>query len=229
MRPRLSRAALVTAGLVAVAGCVLVVVGGCGVATGFRLRSPVTLSCEAFYAKPPASEHVRLTDCRTRFFDASCRESAGAIQEVFAPVVPLREGETVDIRLVLATRNADARALIAEMRANEKQGDKMAGLAFLSKNAARMVVSRDLQGMLRRKIDRNDPTLRALKEIESNLAEDFAILDEGRRPGLLIPFVVVAAGLLLWALAALLLLRLWKKPAAAPAPAPPAPSAAATS
>lgn len=207
MRSGPSLAAALPSVLLAVAGCALVWVGGCGVATGFRLRSPRTLSCEEFYAKPPASEHVRLTGCRTRLFDASYRERFGAIQEVFAPVVPLREQETVDIRLVLATKDPDARALIKDMRELEKQGDKAAGFAFLSKNAARMVVSRDLQGMIRQGVDRNDETLRKLKEIESNLVEDFAILDEGRRPGLVMPLALIAGGLLCWGLAVRLLVR----------------------
>jgi hypothetical protein len=109
------------------------------------------------------------------------------------------------------------------MRALDKQGDQAAGFAFLAKNAGRMVASRDLSGMIRREVDRNDPTLRRLREIENNLVEDFIVLDEGRRPGLAVPLALICGGLLAWGAALVLVLRgrLSAPAADAPAPAPP--------
>jgi hypothetical protein len=181
--------------------------GGFGVVRGIGNREPQTLSCAEFYAQRPSAAWLRLTDCRIRLFDAAYRESFGAVREVLAPVVPTREDATIEIRLVVATRDPDALALVKEMRVLDKKDDPGAGLAFLAKNAKRMVASRDIQGTLRTEVDRGDPAFVKLRDLENNLVRDFAVLDEGRNPSLVGSLSLLAGALLLGALGLVLIAR----------------------
>jgi hypothetical protein len=182
-------------------GCLLFIViallwgGGQGVYVGMKNRQPTSLSCADFYAGRPKSEWLKLTGCRLSYLGATYRERFGDIREVFVPVLPVGERRDKTIRLVLATEDAETIALLKEMKKASEQ-DQKALFGFLAQNAKRLFVERDVEGTLQTGIDRSEKTMKKLRQAEKDLADDFAVLDEGKKPSLFASLALLGGGLL---------------------------------
>jgi len=96
----------------------------------------------------------------------------------------------------LATRDQEVVDLAKKMSKIDSK-DIKAMLGFVAENAKRLRYEKDVEGMVRSGIDRDDKVLKHLREKKEGLAADFVALDDGRKPGFLWSALLLGAGVLL--------------------------------
>jgi hypothetical protein len=184
---------------VAKLGCLLVIAliwaGGQGVYEAVRNRAPRVVSCSEAQTALPSEQWLHLTGCRVNVLGAAYKSRGNTpTGDIYIPITAAGGGGR-KTRLVLATHDPEIVALVREMSAIN-EGDKTAAFGFIAKNAARMVRTKDIEGMVEAGIDKNDKLHRRLKELNEDLESEFVVIDEGRRPGFLKSSLMLGGGVL---------------------------------
>jgi len=193
------------------AGCFFVVIvvaffwmGGQGLYTALLNRKPTVMSYDEYLRARPKATWLMLTNCRLALSDAAFKSYAGSKQptELYMPVKSQESRTNREVFVLLATRDPDLMATFAEMQNLKSETEER---EWVLKNKERVFPRRDVQGLVRFGIDLNDKDRRRLANLQSHLASDFIILDDGKRPelgkslGFLVAGMVLLIAIVAWA------------------------------
>jgi hypothetical protein len=214
-------------------GCLVVIgmlyAGGHGLWVGFRNRSPQTMTCAEAARTPPTADWVHLTGCRINLMDAVARESSSGEPrgDIYVPLRAAPKADTDNprtARFVLATRDPAIVAVLTEMSALDAN-DKSAFYGFMAKNLDRMIIDRDVRGVVRGGLLNDDRVTTRLKHMKLELAPDFVVLNDGEEPSLLWPLTLLGGGVAAIVMLGVIgsVMRSVEKEAAGPPPGGPPP------
>lgn len=169
--------------------------GGQGVYVGMKNRAPVEITVAEFIRAHPDAEWVTLKDARLNLLESAHRERLGKIAEIYIPVRPVGESEEAPVRILLETKNPET---IAALEKIKQAGDsEEEALDALAETADKLVVTRDISGLIQFGIDSDSKTRRKLSELDMNLADNFVILEEGAKPDLSMSVGLLVVGVLI--------------------------------
>jgi hypothetical protein len=170
-------------------GCVIILLfymGAQGIYTAIKNRNPAVMSCEQFANNKPKAAWLSITNCVLDLNDACYAtlkyKGAELPTELYIPVrsASAKEpGKEARDNIVLMTRDPALMKTIYEMEKipNEKEFKE-----WLARNADRLLVRRDVKGLVQFGVELKTEERRKLASLQDNLAKDFIILDEGKRP-----------------------------------------------
>ncbi len=169
-------------GCLALVSFVMLWGGGQGVYTWATNRQPVAMSCQDFVGAKPRAKWLRLTGCEVDLLGASYKQSIGGrIKEAYLPVRPPGEEDGAALHVLLSTRDDAMLSLLARMADIEEEKEL---LQFMLENRETLRQTRDVEGLMQFGIDLTSEDRAKLAGLDDSLAEDFAILAEGEKPGL---------------------------------------------
>ena len=147
--------------------------------TSSKLQS---FTIEEYLEQSPDDKWIEITGCTLDHSDAVWMESrfGDKIKEAYIPIyLPNDENEESNVKLLLAAKDPDTLDLVKQL--SQLDSDEEA-LKYAIANLDKIIVKRDVKGMVRFGIEMDDKEAREIKEISHNLADDFVILDEGMKP-----------------------------------------------
>ena len=171
----------------------LVLGGGQGLYEALRYRQPESLPCEEALRGPLPSRWVRLVGCRVNGAEAAWKThfTSPAI-DVYVPLIPKDPRTSKTVGLVLKTKDPELLDAVKDLAALDPK-DSKAVILFMVKNEKRLKLDKDITGMVDSGID--SKISRHLKELDRHLADDFAVIDEGRKPSFAKSGLLLLAGL----------------------------------
>ncbi len=184
-------------------GCILVIIvgglfwaGGQGLYTYFTNRKPTAISYQDYLKTKPKAVWLMLTNCVLAISRASYMTVAGAPAttsptEIFIPVRSSFDDDG-KVSVLLASRNPEYLATFAEMQNLESKSDAEAA-AWGTKNYQRIFPRRDVVGLVRFGMDRNDKDSK-LANLYKNAEQGMIIIDENKEPSLVTSLALVMAG-----------------------------------
>lgn len=165
--------------LVAFGALYMIWAGGQGLYTAVKNREPMELSCASYDDVKPNKEWLRLTGCELNVLEASYMEENGRVVELFIPARGPGEEEGDPIQVVLATKDETLTGLANEMAKIE---DEMELIQFFAEHRDRLYSTRQIEGLVRYGVNLDSGDREELMGLDENLASDFVIVDEGKRP-----------------------------------------------
>jgi len=200
----------------------LVVGGAQGLIVGLTNLRPTVVTIEEFSKARPGRGWYEMRGGQLDLTEAITESNriTGKITSAYVPVVPTSE-EASDgkVHLLLLTKDesvlktltdfqkaagaggglAGAVRRSKERREKKGQGDadqeNVAGaLTFLLQNCDTLILDRTVSGTIQFGIDAKSKDRRKLAAIDQDLAKDFAIMEDGKRPDLLFSVVCLVAG-----------------------------------
>ena len=157
--------------------------GGQMLYTGLVNRNPVEMTCAEYLEKRPAGKWVKLKDCELSHLErlAPTRFGRTTNTEVFIPVRPVGAASDAKISILLASKRQED--LDFSKGVESASGNEKTAIAFLLENIAKAKEQRDIEGVVRHGLDASsDKEVRKFKQASSDLADDFLIIDDGKRP-----------------------------------------------
>ena len=173
-------------------GCLLG--GGQGMYTWVTNREPKVYDIDTYLSTNPTAKWVRITGGWVDFSAATYKSFANtAPTELYLPVRSTNSPAGAKIQVLVATRDP------ALLDAMDKTRNMTAvnALRYLVEHQINPLVHRDVQGLLRYGIESDDKTMRKLKAVNNNLADDVVVLEEGKKPDFALSSALVCIGLLL--------------------------------
>ncbi|QEH38813.1 hypothetical protein OJF2_74230 [Aquisphaera giovannonii] len=193
---------------------VMVIGGGQGLYMGLVHRECRVLSYDEFVKEKPRHGWFQVNGCRLNLVEAMYRSKLiGGVKEAYIPVRGT-SGEDSPTHLLVLTKDPEILGTINDLRKLDK-GDEAAALKALAANRDRLVSTRDVKGMLQYGIDVKSRVGDRLSRLDSSLAPDYVILEEGKAPELGFSLFIFLGGL---ALSGYLAYRLFSRPSG-PSPA----------
>ncbi len=165
--------------IAAIGALYLMWMGGQGLYTSVKNRTPMELACEHYDDVKPNKEWLRLTGCDLNLMESSYKEENGKAVELFIPARGPGEKEGDPIYVLLATDDEDLLALTNEMMNFETERELM---NYFSKHRSKLHFKRDVQGLVRYGVDLDDSDRAELAGLDAALAPDFVIVDDGKDP-----------------------------------------------
>jgi len=133
---------------------------------------------------------VRLNGGRLEIADSIWSSGRGGITDIYVPLVDPSDPRIV--RVLVATRDDATHALVTEIADRERMKQDVDG--FVRANRARLSVQRDIEGVVRRGVDRDTATEQGIRQhAPFGLAPEFWVIDEGKRPSRL-PSIAAIVG-----------------------------------
>jgi hypothetical protein len=166
--------------LVAFGACYLMWMGGQGMYTSIKNRTPMELACENYDDVKPNKEWLKLTGCELNLLESSYMERSGKVVELFIPARGPGEEEGDPIHVLLATDDRELLALANEMMKLETDAQLM---SYFAKHRDQLYLRRDIEGLVRYGVDLDDDDRDDLQGLDESLAPGFVIVDDGKRPG----------------------------------------------
>ena len=154
--------------------------GGQGLYTSIKNRAPMELACEHYDDVKPNKEWLRLTGCELNVMESSYMEENGKVVELFIPARGPGEEEGDPIYVLVATDDKELLVLSNEMMNLETEAELM---RYFAKHRSQLHFKRDVQGLVRYGVDLDDSDRAELAGLDSALASDFVIVDDGNDPG----------------------------------------------
>jgi len=174
------------ASLMLVFACVIILLfgmGAQGIYTAMKNRKPVVMSWEDFSRLKPKAAWLTLTNCTIDLSSASYQtlryQNVEIPSELFIPVRSASEKEPVKDTILLATRDPELMKTVREM---ESQPSLEELKEWIARNTGRVFMRRDVQGLVQFGVELDRGEKRKLAKLQINLAPDFIILEEGKRP-----------------------------------------------
>ena len=177
---------------------IALLIGGVqGIYKANKNREPLVISAKDYLAKPPDGEWVTLTGATLNLLESAHRESIGGkIEEVFIPVRAGMDDRGV-VKVLLSTKDKETiSAMQSISSAGDKGGNEAAVFKALASNASQVFRTRDISGLVRFGIDADSKTRDKLAGLDMQLAKDFIILDEGKKPELGVSIGLFIMGLI---------------------------------
>jgi len=154
--------------------------GGQGLYTSVKNRTPMELACEHYDDVKPSKEWLRLTGCELNLMESSYMEEGGKAVELFIPARGPGEEEGDPINVLVATDDEELLAFMNEMMHLETERELM---GYFARHRSKLHVRRDVEGLVRYGVDLDDSDRAELAGLDDALASDFVIVDDGKRPG----------------------------------------------
>ena len=154
-------------------------VGGQGLYTSVKNRTPMELTCGSYDEVRPNKEWLKLTGCTLNLLESSYMEENGEVVELFIPARGEGEEEGDPIYVLVASKDEELIAATNEIMALESD---RAVLNYFAQNRHRLLVKRDVDGLVRYGVDLDDSDRAELAGLDESLAEDFVIVDDGKTP-----------------------------------------------
>jgi hypothetical protein len=153
--------------------------GGQGLYAVVKNRTPAEIPCGDYEDVMPSQEWLRLTGCSLDVLDSSYMENNGRIVELFIPARGRggREGDVIYV--LVATKDETLLSVANRMMEIEDEAEAM---RFYLENRGTLTATRDVEGLVRYGVDLDDDHREQLAGLDSTLAPNFVILDEGKKP-----------------------------------------------
>jgi hypothetical protein len=167
-----------------------------GIYTALKNRNPISMSCEDYARTKPKTAWLAITNCVLDLNDACYAtlkyQNVEVPTELFIPVRSANSKERMKDNILLATRDPE---LMKTLRELESLPSKAKLEAWLTRNANRLLVHRDVKGLVQFGVEMKTQERRKIAQLQENLTPDFIILDEGKKPELKhsIGFLALAA------------------------------------
>lgn len=175
-------------------GLYLLWAGGQGIYTAVTNREPLQVACDSYGEVKPTSEWLELTGCTLSLMEASYTEENKRVVELFIPARGENSQEGSPIHVLVATKDPTLLSLANQLITIE---DEQALMTFAMQNNQALGAQRDVRGLVRYGVDLDDDERDQLKNLDSTLAPDFVILDDGKQPGLGLPLGMFSGGAVL--------------------------------
>jgi hypothetical protein len=175
-------------------GLYLLWAGGQGIYTAATNREPFQVACGSYGEVKPSSEWLELTGCSLSLMEASYTEVDGKVVELFIPARGENSQEGSTVHVLVATKDATLLSLANQLISIQ---DEQALMTFAMQNGQVMGTQRDVRGLVRYGVDLDDDEAAQLKNLDSTLAPDFIILDDGKEPALGLPLGMFGGGAVL--------------------------------
>ena len=168
-------------GCLAVIGALyLMWMGGQGLYTSMKNRTPMELPCGNYDEVKPNKEWLKLTGCELNVIESSYMEENGKITELYIPARAPGEQEGDTIYILVATDDSELIAMTNEM---VQLGSEAELMSYFSRNRSKLYFTKDVQGLVRYGVDLDDSERADLAGLDDTLASDFVIVDDGKEPG----------------------------------------------
>lgn len=185
-------------------------------------RSAVEMTCAEYLEKKPTGKWVKLKDCELSRVEEIMPTRFGKVtnDEVFIPVRPVGAPHDSKVSILLASKRPED--LEFARGADAANVDEKSAAAFVLENLAKAKERRDIEGIVRHGLDAaSDKEIRKFKKTSSDLADDFVIIDDGKRPDWLQGLWLLIAGFFFVALRLFLEARRSAKQGPPSPPSPP--------
>jgi len=169
---------------------VLLWAAGQGLYTALTNRHPVSMTFAEYERQRPDAKWVELKSTQLDMTGVMSSGFVGSVSEVY---IPLRAGGSrsdAKVFALLLTRDQGTLDLVREMKMIT---DEKAALAFMLKNHERLRPVRDVSGLLQFGIDSESKKRRKIAKLNPDLAADFIVIEEGKRPGILASMSLLGA------------------------------------
>ena len=166
--------------IAAIGALYLMCMGGQGLYTSVKNRTPMELACEHYDEVKPNKEWLRLTGCELNLMESSYMEENGKAVELFIPARGPGEEEGGPIYVLVATDDKELLALTNEMMTFETERELE---SYFARNRSKLHFKRDVQGLVRYGVDLDSSDRAELAGLDAALASDFVIVDDGKDPG----------------------------------------------
>lgn len=154
--------------------------GGQGLYTSMKNRTPMEMACENYDDVKPNKEWIKLTGCQLNVMESSYMEEGGKVVELFIPARGPGEEEGDPISVLVATEDSELLALTNEMMELDSDAELM---SYFARNRSKLYFTRDVQGLVRYGVNLDDSDRAELAGLDNTLTPDFVIVDDGREPG----------------------------------------------
>jgi len=163
-----------------------------GIHEASSFHAPVSISYDAFSRSTPKEGWYRVTGCRLELPEAifavktvngvAEKDTDGEVKvtKVYLPVHNDRGPDPAQVRLVVQTEDAAVVSTIKEMRRINHAPDKQIE-QWIQQNEARLVLHRDLQGMISESTSLDTDVQDKVKTIPG-LGPSYAVLEDGDKP-----------------------------------------------
>ena len=166
--------------------CIILLLFGLGVqgiCTAIRNRNPLALSCEQYSRNKPKADWLVITNCvldlTAGSYESWQYKNVEVPAELYIPVRSAVRRPSGKDTILLATRDPEMMKTVREMESlNSREELK----DWLASNAKRVFVRRDVRGLVKSGVEMDTQKRRKLEKLQGDLADDFIMLEEGRKP-----------------------------------------------
>jgi hypothetical protein len=177
-----------------------------GLYHAFRGRDQTAIDCVELTRRRPPSYRLLVTGCEIDYAGSGFRESGGQIKEIFLPARPASApaqgfgaARPIPAPIVVATDDPDAIA-IAEKGLRGRVPAPEESIAIMQSVAATINATGAISGLARTGLMERVRARRILSGLNTSIASNALIVDEGGTPDYFTPLLALGAGLLLAAL-----------------------------
>ena len=178
----------------------LIVWGGQGLYEAIAHGKQKVVTYDQFVKAHPKEGWYKITGCVLSLPGSAYVEKYGRVSEVYVPVYDARK-DAPDEPKVFLLLNSENEAFLDPLSEMNKMDDKLTTEAkaneYMEKNKERLFPKRDLEGMLQFGVSVSSKDRSKLASLNSDLAPDFVILQDGKRPSLLSAMGMLVGGVVL--------------------------------
>jgi hypothetical protein len=169
--------------------------GGQGAYTAITNWNPTRMSCQDYLRQRPDAEWLQLERCAVNLIEGSYFERNGKIEELFMPLRAAEEQESdkgQKVQMLLASKDPELLRLAQQLKDIKDQGEF---LRLAVEKRDQIYAQRSVEGLVRFGVDLDKDDREKLANLDKELAPDFLILDEGKRPSFGTSLAMVGGGL----------------------------------
>lgn len=176
----------------------LLIMGGQAIFTTLTNLDPGSYTLEEYHQQRPKDKWLELKNCQLNVLAASFETSLGKStpEMVYIPIRPAEAEETDETVVLLAAEDLALRQLVEKMNRIEQESTL---LAFVGEHSDALFPTKDIKGLVRFGVEMDEGDRSDLRKLDSSLAKDFVVIDEGSKPSWL-RAAMLPAGLLLGAI-----------------------------
>ena len=168
--------------------------GGQGLYVALTNREPAVIGYDDYIKTKPNAIWLQLTNCILDFGSVSYRSSPGSSRptELFIPITGQDENKG-EVHVLLVTKAPELLQAIAELESKKTESEV---LMWAIKTRDISHPKQGVIGLVRFGIDMKEKERGKLMKLQSNLATDFIMLDDGLKPALGKSIGLVALGVM---------------------------------
>jgi hypothetical protein len=185
--------------LLPLASLAMMIGGGQSLYTALTNRAPTDVDVATAYKKSPDGKWLRLHQGVLHTMEAGYTSTLGVgdAHEIYVPLLPPgQDPDTGKIKILVKTSDPDLLAFTNEGRKLKENAKPEEVLAFLAKNASKVQVRRDVEGLVQYGIDSGKKESK-IRRLFDNLDPDAFIIEEGGKPSMKQGAGILAGGLAL--------------------------------
>lgn len=179
----------------------LIVFGFEGIKNGLLFREPKVLTYDEFVKSHPGAGWFEIKDCLLDLTQSVYKEGSGSKAEVaYIPVesvtdapeetdektakpasAPAKDTQT---HLIFETRDPGVLNTVEELKNVDKTMTEKQAQEYVLKNLNKLFITHSIQGMLEAGLTADTETRDQISKLQTGLASDYGILNDGARPNL---------------------------------------------